>query len=150
MKMIGNREITTSKRREYRQFYRENGNGLPKRTRYLVDRIHRLNSEGKVGFRRRNLSALLAKYFFDMRRVMDQMHRLLRPGGTMFVVVGNNRTTAGGELVEIRTADHLAAIGEDAGLELVDDVGMDMLVSRDIFRRNAVPSERILRFMKNR
>lgn len=150
MRMIGNREITTSKRREYRQFYRDNGNELPKQTRALVDRIHRLNREGKVGFRRRNLSALLAKYFFDMRTVMAQMHRLLRPGGTMFVVVGNNRTTAGGKLVEIRTADHLAAIGKDAEFELVDDIGMDMLVSRDIFRRNAVPSERILRFRKSR
>ena len=150
MEMIGNREITTSKRREYRQFYRDNGNVLPKQTQDLIDRIHRLNREGKVGFRRRNLSALLGKYFFDMRTVMDQMHRLLRPGGSMFVVVGNNRTTAGGKLVEIRTADHMAAIGEDTGLDLVDDVGMDMLVSRDIFRRNAVPSERILRFMKSR
>ena len=101
-----------------------------------------------MGFRRRNLSALLSKYFFDMREVMRQTYSLLRPGGTMFLVVGNNRTTAGGRHVEIRTADHLGEIAGGLGFRIADDMAMDMLVSRDIFRKNAVPSERIMRLDK--
>ena len=90
----------------------------------------------------------MAKYFFDMRIVIHQMTRLLRVGGSLFVVIGNNRTTAGGEAVEINTANHLSNLGQRAGLHLVDDISMDMLVSRDIFKKNAVRSERILRFEK--
>ena len=148
VQMIGNREVTTTMRRGYWQFYTENKAKLPAETRALVERIDTLNRETAVGFRRRNLAALLAKYFFDMRIVIHQMTRLLRVGGSLFVVIGNNRTTAGGEAVEINTANHLSNLGQRAGLHLVDDISMDMLVSRDIFKKNAVRSERILRFEK--
>ena len=146
--MIGNREITTSKRTEFWAFFEERKSLLPRKTRALIGRIDRLNKAGNAGFRRRNLSALLAKYFFDMREAMQQALSLLKPGGTMFLIVGNNRTTAGGQLIEIRTAEHLAAIAGDLGLQIADDMAMDMLVSRDVFRKNAMLSEQILRLEK--
>ena len=146
--MIGNREVTTRTRTEQWAFYEANKSLLPQSTRALINRIDRLNKAGTVGFRRRNLSALLSKYFFDMRDVMQQTFTLLRPGGTMFLVVGNNTTTAGGQPVEIRTADNLGKIAKEIGLRVAEDMAMDMLVSRDIFRKNAVPSERILKLEK--
>ncbi len=146
--MIGNREITAGARKEQWDYYRSHRTLLPQKTCSLIDRIDRLNRAGDVGFRRRNLSTLLAKYFFDMREVMQQVFALLRPGGPMFLVVGNNRTTAGNQPIEIRTSDHLIAIAQSMGGRLTDDVPMDMLVSRDIFKKNAVPSERILRIEK--
>ena len=146
--MIGNREVTTRTREEYWTFYEANKSLLPRNTRVLIERIDRLNKAGSVGFRRRNLSALLSKYFFDMQDVVRQAFTLLRPGGTMFLVVGNNRTTAGGQPVEIRTAEHLGEMAHGLGFRMVDDMTMDMLVSRDIFRKNAVPSERIMRLEK--
>lgn len=146
--MIGNREVTARGRAERWEYYEKNRSLLPRSTCDLIEHIDRLNKEDTVGFRRRNLSALLASYFFDMRSVMDQMLTLLRPGGSMFLVIGNNRTTAGGQLVEIRTAAHLAEIATGLGFRWVDDIAMDMLVSRDIFRKNAVPSERIVRLDK--
>ena len=148
--MIGNREVTPRERKEYRAFYEGNRSRLPPDTRAMLERIDRLNKAGPAGFRRRNLSALLSKYFFDMREVMQETFTLLRPGGTMFLVVGNNRTTAGGERVEIRTADHLGEMAHGLGFRTVDDMAMEMLVSRDIFRKNAVPSERIIRLEKPR
>ena len=146
--MIGNREVTTRSREEYWTFYEANKSLLPRSTCSLIERIDRLNKTHSVGFRRRNLAALLSRYFFDMREVMRQMHSLLRPGGTMFLVVGNNRTTAGGQPVEICTAEHLGEIADGLGFRMTDDMAMDMLVSRDIFRKNAMPSERIMRLDK--
>ena len=146
--MIGNREVTTRGRAEYWKFFEANKPLLPDGTRAVIERIHRLNAGGGVGFRRLNLPALLSKYFFDMREVIRQMFALLRPGGVLFLVVGNNRTIAGGQPVEIRTADHLGAIATGLGFRLTGDMAMDMLVSRDIFRKNAVPSERIIRLDK--
>ncbi len=147
--MIGNREVTERVRAAYWEVYESDRDLLPDDTRSLIERIDRLNKAGDVGFRRRNLSALLAKYFFDMRAVLTEQLKLLRPGGVMFMVVGNNRTTAGGEAIEIRTTDHLARIAQSQGFRVAGNLAMDMLVSRDIFRKNAMPSEQILTLQKD-
>ena len=146
--MIGNREITNRRRAGYWRFFQANKSLLPRSTCTVIERIERLNTAGEAGFRRRNLPALLSKYFFDMREVMRQTLSLLRPSGALFLVIGNNRTTAGGRPIEIRTADQLGELAESLGFRRVGDTAMDMLVSRDIFRKNAVPSERILHFKK--
>ena len=146
--MIGNREVTPRCRAGYWRFFQANKSLLPRSTCTVIERIERLNTAGEAGFRRRNLPALLSKYFFDMREVLRQTFSLLRPGGALFLVIGNNRTTAGGRPIEIRTADQLGELAEALGFRRVDDTAMDMLVSRDIFRKNAVPSERILQFEK--
>ena len=64
MMMIGNREVTKRGRSDYWEFYEANKVLLPRPTQALIERIDRLNKEGSVGFRRRNLSALLSRYFF--------------------------------------------------------------------------------------
>ena len=143
--MIGNREVTTRMRDDYWDTYTAERELLPPDTRSVIDRVHRLNSRSPAGFRRRNLAALLSKYFFDMREVLLSIHGLLRPDSNAFLVVGNNRTTAGGEVIEVRTADHLSEIALNLGFEVVESQSMDMLPSRDIFRKNAVSSERIIR-----
>lgn len=148
MTMIGNREITTGKRFEYWDYYGRNKEMLPAMTRSMIERIDRLNGDASVGFRRRNMAALLSRYFFDMRKTLQQLYRLLKCGGSVFIVIGNNRTKAGGEAVEINTADHLAKIGAELGFKLKDGLSMEMLVSRDIFKKNAVRSERIIRLEK--
>jgi len=143
--MIGNREVSNRARDEYWATYVARRNLLPDETRRVIDRIDRLNSHRSAGFRRKNMAALLSKYFFDMHEVLRNIRELLRPGAAAFLVVGNNRTTAGGELIQIRTADHLAAIAENLRFKVVETLSMDMLPSRDIFRKNAVPSESIIR-----
>ena len=146
--MIGNREISPGERDAYWEAYQNNRRLLPDNTQTLIDLIHHLNETAEVGFRRKNLASLLARYFFDMRETLRQSLALLRPGGTMFLVVGNNQTTAGTLEIEINTPHQLSEIAEGQGFRLSDRLSMEMLVSRDIFRQNAVPSEDILRFEK--
>ncbi len=148
--MIGNREVTERIRAEHWRRYEASRALLPASTQALIDRIDQLNNGRKVGFRRRNLAALLSKYFLDMRAVMQQMLRLLRPDGQAFLVVGNNRTEAGGVPVEIRTADHLTSIAESLGFETSGNLPMEMLLSRDVFRKNAMQSEQIVALRKPR
>ncbi len=149
VQMIGNREVTTRVRGAYWSTFEERHDQLPASTQELIRKVDRLNTDADVGFRRRNLSALLAKYFFDMRDVIAAQHDLLRSGGTMFMVIGNNRTNAGGEDVEIRTTDHLAAIAQELGFQMAGNLSMEMLKSRDIFQKNAMPSEQIITLRKN-
>ncbi|HOO31432.1 MAG: hypothetical protein ACOX7Q_06540 [Kiritimatiellia bacterium] len=146
--MIGNREISEGIRREYLERFRKEGKLLPKSVTRLIGKIDQLNAGGSVGFRRRNLPALLAKYFLDMRTVLAGIAHILRPEAPAFVVVGDNHTIAGGQRVDIETAGLLAEIARTVGLEEGNHLPMEMLVSRDIFRRNAVASETILEFRK--
>lgn len=146
--MIGNREITEGIRREYWVRLRKQAKSLPKSVVTLIGKIDLLNTNTNIGFRRKNLPALLAKYFFDMREVLAGISAVLRPGAPAFVVVGDNHTIAGGRRVDIETAKLLAEIGTSVGLEEGQHLPMEMLVSRDIFRRNAVGSETILELRK--
>ena len=141
--MIGNREVSERSRRSYWERFQTEGKSLPKEIGQLILRIDSLNATKTVGFRRRNLPALLAKYFFDMKDVLQGMYASLKPGGYAFVVVGNSHTIAGDERVEIRTTTLLQEIARAIEFEVADPLSMDMLVSRDIFRKNAMSSEEI-------
>lgn len=148
-RMIGNREVTDRLRREYlARFEGLAAKELPVSVRSLISKIDKLNNGTDVGFRRRNLPALLAKYFFDMRDVLLGIREVLKPSGHAFVVVGNNHTIAGGQRVDIQTARLLSDIANALGFELEDSISMEMLVSRDIFKKNALGSEEILHFRK--
>ncbi len=148
-RMIGNREVTEKMRQQYWQQFESNPGSLPSSVSQLIRKIDQLNSKAIVGFRRRNLPALLAKYFLDMKEVLSGIHEILKPRSFAFVVVGNNHTIAGHERVEIRTAALLQDIARGIGFNTADSLRMEMLVSRDIFRKNATASEEILALYKN-
>lgn len=146
--MIGNREVSEGIRRKYLERFESSGEILPLAVRDLIRRIDSLNSGENVGFRRRNLPALLSKYFFDMTEVMQGIYHALKPGKCAFVVVGNNHTIAGGHRVNIETASLLQDVARLIGFEVAESWPMDMLVSRDIFKKNAMSSEEILALRK--
>lgn len=146
--MIGNREVSERTRLAYLQRLKDEGHLLPSSVRSLISKIENLNHNTDAGFRRRNLPALLANYFFDMRDVINSMLKLLKSGSLAFVVVGNNHTVAGGKRVDISTAALLAEIAANLGFEIKPSISMDMLASRDIFRKNAMATEEILVFKK--
>lgn len=146
--MIGNREVSERIRKDYWDQYIFGKSNLPVSVTSLIDKVHDLNAGTIVGFRRRNLPALLSKYFFDMKEVIEGMKMALKPGHCAFVVVGNNHTIAGGQRVEIPTARLLQDIAALIGFEVAEPLQMDMLVSRDIFKGNAMASEEILVFRK--
>ncbi len=147
--MIGNREITDKTRRHYWGEFNQGTERLPKSLRDLINRIYSLNENNGAGFRRRNLPSLLYKYFSDMKSVFIGLDQIMKSRASAFVVVGNNHTVAGGQRVDITTTEILLEIGEDVGLEVVECIPMEMLLSRDIFRRNAIESESILHFRKS-
>lgn len=144
--MIGNREITERQRSDYWKLFENKRRVLPRSVSALIQKVNTLNAGTDAGFRRRNLPALLTKYFLDMQQVFEGMKDVLRPGSPAYVVIGNNHTIAGGERVEIETASLLVDLATAVGLEAENRIPMEMLVSRDIFKNNAVASEEILCF----
>jgi site-specific DNA-methyltransferase (cytosine-N4-specific) len=83
-----------------------------------------------------------------MRDVLQGIFSALKPGHSAFLVVGNNHTVAGGRRVEIQTAGLLKDIAKSLGFEVAESLSMEMLVSRDIFKKNAMTTEEILTFRK--
>jgi site-specific DNA-methyltransferase (cytosine-N4-specific) len=148
--MIGNREITDKLKKSFWRDFSSGQHGLPDSVSNLISKIYRLNQKTDVGFRRRNLPSLLYKYFHDMKQVFAGMQTVLKPGASAFVVVGNNHTIAGGQRVDIATVELLQDVAKNVGFEVVETIGMEMLVSRDIFKKNAIDSESILHFCKKR
>lgn len=143
--MIGNREVTEKGRRSLWAAYEDEGADLPDAVKGLIQRIAHENASADVGFRRRNLPALLGRYFMDMREVLRETHQALKPGCEAFFVVGNNRTRTPLGEIEIETAPLLSAIAESVGFVASESLSMEMLASRDLFSKNQTPSEHIIR-----
>ncbi len=94
------------------------------------------------------MAALLWRYFVDMKRNLEQIARVLRPGGKAFYVVGNSRTKAGGSWVSIETTESIGRIGEQVGLR--DTQRIDVDVTKDNLKhiRNAITKNQIIVFEK--
>lgn len=143
--MIGNREISERCRRDLWQQFKAEEVRLPDEAKSLIHEIHNQNAlDPNAGFRRKNLPSLLFQYFRDMQKAIGAMRVSVRKGGDVFVVVGDNQTVANGNTIRIPTISLLKEISEAQGFETVEVLPMEMLVNRQIHRRNATPSESII------
>lgn len=146
--MIGTREISERQRVAEWERFLSRKLELPKNIVTLIEHVaeHYHSGADTVGFRRRNLPALLGKYFLDMLDAMASAHRMMKRGAHGYYVVGNNSTEIDGARVEISTDAFLFELGEKAGWNAVESINMDLLPSRDIFRENRGSREAILCF----
>jgi len=144
--MVGTREVTERQRRETWERYVARKRELPDCISSLINRIAEHNHSDNIGFRRRNLPALLGKYYLDMLDAMQSAHSLMAPRAHGYYVVGNNSTVVDGQKIEIPTDHFLFEIGSVAGWKPDQMIPMELLVSRDIFKENRGSSETILCF----
>lgn len=144
--MVGTREVSESHRRRLWAEYLERRKELPPEVPALVDRLARTNHGEGVGFRRRNLPALLGTYFLAMLDAMRSARSMMTPKANAYYVVGNNSTLVGEEKLVIPTDDILFAMGARAGWQCNERLPMELLHSRDIFRANRGSAETILSF----
>jgi len=116
-RLIGTREITGRVRAELDQRIEEfDFNSLHSEVAAeTIKNIYRRNKSSDVGFRRRNMGALLLLYFEKMGHSIENITRCVKPGGHAFVVIGDTRTIAGGKEVPIRSGkviqDQFNALG---------------------------------------
>ncbi|WP_424947505.1 DNA methyltransferase [Candidatus Spongiihabitans sp.] len=144
--LIGNREITKSNRLILDKELESNfkSSVLPKDVVSLLKKIYLLNVNSDVGFRRKNTAALLYKYFMDMRIGIEKVSYVLKKGKLAFFVVGNNRTTAGKENINIATDDFIGLIAEQSNFELIEKISMSVQKGYMIHSKNSINTESIL------
>ena len=146
--MIGNREISDSRRRigEAQMFVNEAG--LPQGVLDHFLTIHKRNIETGGGFRRRNMAALLYKYFSDMQETFRQVYQVLDGGGYYVVVIGNSTTSVGDEVYEIRTDDWLTEIATVQGFRHCESLRMTDQAAYMRHSRNMIKGETIIILQK--
>lgn len=144
--LIGNREIAKSERMRLDRELESNfaQSVLPEKITRLLRKIYLLNKNSDVGFRRKNTAALLYKYFSDMQLGLNQVAKILKRNKLAFFVVGNNRTTAGGEKVHIPTGDFISLIAQENDLRLVEKINMTVQQPYMIHSKNSINTESIL------
>ncbi|MGH9463787.1 MAG: DNA methyltransferase [Vicinamibacteria bacterium] len=145
--IIGNREIQDRERRILEEEM-EGERGIGSFPVAIANQIRRIKTENQrhpVGFRRRNVPALLYQYFRDMRIVMAKLHGVVRPSGKAFIVLGDSTTQLGnGEELAIRTTDHLASLSEQVGWRVIDTWPITVTVEDFAHVRNAITKNKIL------
>jgi SAM-dependent methyltransferase len=103
----------------------------------LRPRMVGLRGEGRNDQQR--IEARLREYFADMRLILAECHRVLRPGCYCTVIVGSNTNQTGGITLE----DRLIELAEPGGLKL------DFQIMREIEGiRNTMREEYLLFFKK--
>jgi site-specific DNA-methyltransferase (cytosine-N4-specific) len=81
-----------------------------------------------------------------MLDAMRSAHSLMKPGAACYYIVGNNSTHVNGSKLEIPTDRFLFILGAYAAWTPVEQIPMELISSRDIFRENRGTSETILCF----
>ncbi len=101
-----------------------------------------------VGFRRENTAALLYLYFRDMAVAMRNLDPILRPGGSAFFVIGDNKTTAGNAEVKITSGRVLQEIGMSIGWKVADVIPITVTTENRLHAKNSITKNEIIWFRK--
>ena len=143
--LVGSREVMTETRRKLEQMIIDRAGPLPEDVHdYLFTLLGRI-SRADVGFRRKNMPALLLRFFEDMTRVIRNCHTVLSVGGEAMIVVGDNRIRVDHEYERIPTTDFVEAIAIDNGFRLLERINVSVTTENLVHVKNAITKNVVLR-----
>lgn len=148
--MTGTREINKSTRKSYEQRItkRDFDSIVSDMAKQVIDSIFKGNENADVGFRKKNMAALIYMYFRDMSNVMLTLDKVVKIGGYVCIVIGDTKTTTGVENVIIRTTQVLRETGKQMGWSLVSDIPISVTKEKCVHMNNSITENNILIFRK--
>ena len=148
--MTGTREINKSTREFYENKIKTEDFECITSTcaKELITKIYKQNINADVGFRRKNMAALIYMYFRDMTNVMNTLDEVVKNDGYICIVIGDTKTTTGEEKVIIKTTQMLRETGENLGWRLVEDIPISVTLERYKHMNNSITENNILIFGK--
>lgn len=148
--MTGTREIRKATRQHYGELIEENdfGDISSDTAKDIIRRINIGNRDADVGFRKKNMAALVYMYFNDMSRVMNTLNQVVKVGGYICIVIGDTKTTTGIETVIIKTTKVLRETGMNLGWKLANDIPISVTVEKYLHMNNSITENNILIFRK--
>lgn len=139
--LIGAREIATGERLRINDQIMSSDGEMPSSVRELCRKMLRAATLPGNGFRRQNTPALLWRYCCDMAEFFRSIRSATKSRAPVALVVGQNRTTLGGQEFAIDTPKLLVEIAEHCGYRFVRRETMDTYPRYDLHRRNAIAAE---------
>ncbi len=142
--LVGNREISDRERAAEEEMIRQLKDELPTSVKKLCRQT--LQSAGKPGngFRRRNIPALLFRYFHEMQLAFVETLKLIKPGGRFAFVAGPNRTVLAGKEFKVDTPMLLADTADHVGWSVDEILPLDTYQRFDVHRRNSITKEALV------
>ena len=141
MDLVGSREWRKAEERGWWRRLDANTDALPEAVTQLVRNLRMRNEDGDAGFRRAAVPALLYRYFARMGECFGAWRVGLRAGERALLIVGNNRTTAGGEQNVIRTPELLGKVAETRGYEVEEIIPLETWPRYGLHGKNGVAGE---------
>ena len=146
--LVGSREILTKERRKLEETLIDDAASLPNSLcKYLRDLYFRV-SKAKVGFRRKNMPALLLRFFRDMDSIIQNCRCVLRPGGEAMIVIGDNRMRVDGDYERIATTNFIQDIALGCGFELLERIDISVTTENLVHIKNAITKNVVLRLKR--
>jgi site-specific DNA-methyltransferase (cytosine-N4-specific) len=141
MDLVGSREWRKADERGWWRRLSANTDALPDAVMELVRDLQRRNEDDNAGFRRAAVPALLYRYFARMGECFDAWRAGLRTGERAVLIVGNNRTTAGGEQTVIRTPQMLGEVAATREFVVEEIIPLETWPRYGLHGKNGVSGE---------
>lgn len=138
--LIGSREFVSAEKKRWIAELETNREELPDEINELVDKLFN-DLQPTDGFRKQAVPILLYRYFVDMKRMFVNTHSLIKEGGKFGLVVGNNKTTIGGEKRMIDTPRLLSLIASECGWKVDELFPLQTYKRYGINSKNAINTE---------
>lgn len=142
--LIGNREISDVERTQAEAALKANAGRLPQDVSAFCKELLKLADHGDHGFRKRNVPALVYKYFWQMAEMFEAVRSGVRRGGNYVLLVGSNRTTLKGEEILINTPQLLASVAASRGWTLDETLNFETYHRYDVHQKNSIRGEVLL------
>ena len=141
--LIGSREIVSQEKMGWNNRKKTNEDELPAEIYDLVRDIES-NLSPKDGFRKKAMPALLYRYFAEMKQMFMNVSNHIVQGGKFALVVGHNKTTAGGVIYQIDTPRLLALLSTYCGWNILEMVPLQTYKRYGINSKNAINQETLI------
>ncbi len=139
--LLGSREWVRAEQSRWDERRIHNADAMPDLLTGLLSEIDARNREAGAGFRRIAVPSLLYRYFACMADAMSVWLGVLRPGECAVLIVGHNRTTAGGEQIDIATPDLLGEVACSRGFEVRELIRLQTWPRYGLHSANGVAGE---------
>lgn len=141
--MTGSREMRKEEKDKFTESFESNLFGLsPNVFDFCVHLKESLSDSD--GFRRKAVPLLMYRYFNDMKLMFQTMKHPMKKGALFALVVGHNKTTLGGNKIDIDTPHYLKEVAIDVGWKHVESFPLQTYHRYDLHSQNAVNDETLL------
>jgi DNA modification methylase len=115
---------------------------------HIIQAVHAQNLTNDAGFRKKNTASLLYRYYNDMAMVLNNIDKVVKKEGSIFFVIGDNRTETNGSKILIKSGKVLQEMGLILGWKLEQVIPITVTQENRLHNKNGIVENEIIWFKK--